>query len=563
MTTPATPADSDPAVPVHTGAVSWLPLWTTVLVVAWVTPPAVMARFFLTPTAGAWLLGVLFAIALEGAVATVWLAHPDRRVVDKAQYRLAEFVVVVVGLRLLTWGLGDFPDGAYWVRLLRAPLLVFDDTFLTFLLLGVLAWERTTTWTRLFVDMRLSNDEAFFYSLPRAARPENNDKPIYANRADLVTRFSRGWLISGAIMIFFAAGTTVDLPDLSLTTIRTLARLNLEPAVLAALLVYFVGGFMLLSRARFYMHYVRWLVADVTIAPQVRARWGRGTVVILAVIATVAAFLPIGSTFGGAVVLYSVVSLFYAVLNGLLLLLLVLISTVLSFFGRSGPPPEAPTLRPPPLLSPPESVDPARAGDAVQLAVGTLVWLAVIGGVVLAVLFFARQQGYLTDWRGVRRLLDDIWQRLRAWWAALRASAESIAQLIPRRSAESDPDDPAAPARWRYVRLNDLPPREQVRYFYLSTVRRAEEQGVPRRQSETPLEFAEDLKQQWPEAQGDVDQLTEAFLHAQYSPQPVTVTTVNPIKATWKRVRGSLRRRRRRAADPPPDGVAGDDSAES
>ena len=84
------------------------------------------------------------------------------------------------------------------------------------------------------------------------------------------------------------------------------------------------------------------------------------------------------------------------------------------------------------------------------------------------------------------------------------------AALANRRGSAEEP----AGSPWRFIRLNALSAREQIRYFYLSTVRRAGERGVPRDRSETPSEFAADLKENWPEAEVDIEALTDAFLHA-------------------------------------------------
>lgn len=61
--------------------------------------------------------------------------------------------------------------------------------------------------------------------------------------------------------------------------------------------------------------------------------------------------------------------------------------------------------------------------------------------------------------------------------------------------------------------------------------------------SETPLEFAKDLKEAWPESDTDVDALTQAFLEARYSPQPIEAPKANTIKQLWKTLRTTLRRR--------------------
>ncbi len=98
----------------------------------------------------------------------------------------------------------------------------------------------------------------------------------------------------------------------------------------------------------------------------------------------------------------------------------------------------------------------------------------------------------------------------------------------------------------RLSRPHSLSPREQIRYFYLSTVHRAGEQGVPRADNETPLEYVRDLKEQWPEAQSELDELTQAFVEARYSPQPIDRSAVARVKEEWKRIRERLRSSARR-----------------
>jgi hypothetical protein len=94
------------------------------------------------------------------------------------------------------------------------------------------------------------------------------------------------------------------------------------------------------------------------------------------------------------------------------------------------------------------------------------------------------------------------------------------------------------------VRLSALSPRDKVRYFYLSTVKRAGQLGAPRHPDETPAEYAQDLKEKWPESSTEVDELTEAFLAARYSKRPFTPDDIPPIKARWQRLKARLRKNR-------------------
>jgi hypothetical protein len=75
-------------------------------------------------------------------------------------------------------------------------------------------------------------------------------------------------------------------------------------------------------------------------------------------------------------------------------------------------------------------------------------------------------------------------------------------------------------------------------------VRRAEEKGVERGKSETPSEYAADLKEEWPEADGEVEAITDAFLRARYSPQDMTGKDLGPLKEIWNRIKSAFRKRK-------------------
>jgi hypothetical protein len=86
-----------------------------------------------------------------------------------------------------------------------------------------------------------------------------------------------------------------------------------------------------------------------------------------------------------------------------------------------------------------------------------------------------------------------------------------------------------------------LTPRDRVRYFYLRMVGRAAERGLTRRPNETPSEFAQHLETQWPDAEEDVEALTEAFLAARYDRRPIPPSAAQSVQAIWRRVMRELR----------------------
>jgi hypothetical protein len=89
-----------------------------------------------------------------------------------------------------------------------------------------------------------------------------------------------------------------------------------------------------------------------------------------------------------------------------------------------------------------------------------------------------------------------------------------------------------------------LPPREMIRYFYLSAARRAAQAGQPRGPGQTPFEYQAALDRQFPELEPDLEGLTEAFVQARYSNRTVAQQEAEAVKPLWQRIRAALRRKR-------------------
>ena len=98
--------------------------------------------------------------------------------------------------------------------------------------------------------------------------------------------------------------------------------------------------------------------------------------------------------------------------------------------------------------------------------------------------------------------------------------------------------------------MRGLEPRELVRYFYVSTARRAAQAGQPRRPAQTPYEYEASLGEQFPDLEPDLAGLTDAFVEARYSRALVKPEDVNRVKPLWQRIKAALRRRR----NPPSSG---------
>lgn len=515
------------------------PAMIAIMVTALMTGLAVLLRL-LNPD-GPWtnLMVILFLIAIEVSFTTRWLAERGREINGLA-YRAAELAVIVILLRLYTWSISDNPPTITDMReLLIRPLSIFDATFLVFLIAGIFAWERSISLSRIFNELTLSPSEIAYFNQPLS---ERKHEPILTDRAELMQNYYRQWGIGGVLLGFFATITSFELQFLGQAAgaafdLRNISRLGLAPEILAALLIYFVGGLWLASQGRMAVMRARWLAEGIETDTDMSRRWYRSSLLILLVVATLAALLPIGSTSAASDILHALLFVLLLLANLLLLLISAPIVFLISLL-RPGEGGEELQLNLDQLMPPPAS---SGNSETPALVVGTIFWLIVIVISGLAVYFFLRERGLNIE----QSRFGLIWQRfvawLRGWWASTTGKVQDLGQNVRhrlRRPAGVEP--PQSP--WHFIRFNALSPRDQIRYFYLSTVRRASERGVEREDSETPLEYVADLKASWPEADEDIDQLTEAFLEARYSARPIEPERIQPVKQVWQRVRMLLRR---------------------
>ena len=193
----------------------------------------------------------------------------------------------------------------------------------------------------------------------------------------------------------------------------------------------------------------------------------------------------------------------------------------------------------------PPELPPATPDNTLTLLISSLFWAVLVFVLISALLFFLRERG-VTFNRGALRRAWQLWVAwLRTLWQGFETQVVELRQSLrlPRRAREEAEETAVSP--WRFVRVNALSPREQIRYFYLSVVRRAGDKGVMRGPSETPLEYIQDLTSEWPEEADDISQLTDAFLEARYAARPIEKTRADAVKGTWKQVKASIRGRRR------------------
>ncbi len=498
---------------------------------------------------GAWqpLPTFVFFVALEAALTSVWLKQPRQRLIKGWQYRLAELILIALAARLLSWLAADaLPALSEWRTYLLEPSSLFGDGFVVYFIVAGIAWERAITFNDTFSKLALGQDEAAFYRHRRRQELQINDSPFRTDRGMLIENFFGQWG-AGGLFLGLCATLTTFRPRQFLDGFSNLTRLGLSSEMLVALLVYFLIGFWLISHAQLSYHYVRWVIEEADADPKVVRRWARGSMGLVGLIALLAALLPIGSTFGLARIMLAVLGVGAVLLNAIFGFFLSLLFLLISFLrptgseGTTSPPPAAPAL--PPLVPPAQEA--FELSETAEMAVGGVFWAVLAAVCLIAAFFFWRERRDGMGMPAARNWWTMIKEWAREWWRALWIGADAVRQEIEKRISNRTSQSSPASAPWRILRVNKLAPRQQIQYFYYSVTRRAGNAGIPRQRDETPLEYAETLKERLPEQSDQVDRMTDAFISARYNPAPIPAKRAGRIKSIWRELRNKLKRLQR------------------
>lgn len=482
---------------------------------------------------------LLFIAALAGVASAQWLAEPSQRLVGRTGFQLAQLLLMLVLLRALTWGAtGQWPTAADVRSWILEPWTFFDGVFIATAILCALAWHRASVVGGIFHRLALSPGELAYDNERRSGsfwRMAHLPERVLVSRADLVEHYATQWMVGGVFLALFAAATRVRLgPQLSLNVLD----MGIPPAMVAALVFYFLIGLALLSQARLATLRAQWLLDGVEMPERLPNRWGRWSLLAIVAIGFLAALLPLGSTWQLGAIVNALAMALVQIAMFIVSIFVAIFALLLSLLGEQPEVPEIPqetTAAPPVVEITPVLLAPSWLG-------GATFWLIALAALVIALRVLLGKDGLAVTRRKLGLLLAWLWAQLKGWARGAQSLARSIQMSLPgRRGLEPDAN---ARRPWRFMRLGGLPPREQVRYFYLSTLRRAADQGIVRQPAQTPGEFVHDLEATWPEAELDVEALTNAFVTARYDAAEISTDEAREVKSVWERIKRALRGKR-------------------
>ncbi len=481
---------------------------------------------------------LFFAAALAGVSSAIWLDRPAQRLVGKTTFILAQLVVILAAVRLFTWMMAGWPGLADLRGWMLNPLTIFDGFFLAAALLCALAWHRASVVADIFYRLALSPGELAYDSERRSVRLWRQTRHLeraLVSRSDLVEQYVVQWLMGGVFLAILAAATRIRIGGgLSINVLS----MGIPPQMAVAAVLYFLIGLVLLSQARLAVLRAQWLLEGVEMSERLPARWGRLSLALMLGVGLVAALLPLGSTWHIGAVANAVAMVFVRIALLVVALIAAIFALIANLFDPKTSVPEIP-----------QDLVPVPPAELLQTVAppppwlgGAAFWVLMLLVLMVALRLLLGKEGLDVTRRKLQALLARLWINLTVWTRSVQARVRSIPMRLPRRQSL-----PAARARqpWRFIRVGGLPPREQVRYFYLSTLRRASDQGIVRRPAQTPQEFLQDLEQSWPEAELDVEALTAAFVVARYDVAEISPDEAHEVKSVWERIKRALRGKRK------------------
>lgn len=490
-----------------------------------------------------------FIVSLEGIHSQRLLWRLRFTVRDSFRFHFVEWVVILALVRFavyLDYGVQRLiTDVAAW----QADLFSFFDlSFIAMSLLITLFWLLASRLSQLMQELEASPAERMpSITDPRhylhTTMPRHGLTDRRARLNQIVITFFWG----GAAMLLFSGLARVDVRDL------IVLRHPRSSGAILNVLVYFLIGLLLISQAQYTSLKANWELQNIPILGRLGRRWLLLTVSFLLLIALIALLLPVGYSVGLMAALSSAIQwIAYIILQIVFTIFLIfafIVNLFLSLFrgGSSGEDmriQEMPTPPPPPA----------------SVAEATSPWWQVLRSLIFwfvltALIGYSLYRFVVDRWglfHGLPRLGFVTW--LRRFWRELRLStrraAERLRQQIRQRLA-SRPTQ-RAPSPLRYLSLRRLSPRERVRYFYLSILRRSAQQGFGRPPSMTPLEYEEILEKSLPMAAEQARELTQAFVEARYSEHEITKERASAVQTAWHSLKRALatRRHSRQTAQP-------------
>ena len=348
----------------------------------------------------------------------------------------------------------------------------------------------------------------------------------------------RRFLNVGLILVVFAG-----IPPQTIIAGPLPSAPNTAPAVV----MYFILGIVLISLTRYSYLSTHWRLDRVVIPPLIPRRWATYTFILLLGLGLLIFLLPVNYGMGLLDTLNALIGLI-AKLFGLLYALIFVVVNYLSrlFFHANNQVLPQPII--PEATQPPPGLLPAEAPSQFwKLLEGIAFWGALAALIIIAlrqyILFHRDLADELKHFRPLR-WLSLFWKRLTASVKKANQSVGIFVQSSLKR-LRSLGRAPVSLNEWDYINPRRLNARQKVIFYYLALIRRADEAGLPRKDGQTPYEYARTLAPKMAEGKEAMEGLTGSFVEARYTRHGIPSEEARRVETLWESARRRLRNIRR------------------
>jgi hypothetical protein len=493
-----------------------------------------LGRLIVAGWQGSYLLWAIVLAAAE-AIYSHRVLHSSRSLgTSMMRYRLVEIGILMILIRILAFTDKPWPVVVATLQTIASqPFALFDGEYVFAVVISLLAWA---------VVNATMNDFEELYD-PYNFR-QTNVMPI----DKLAVRFFLG----GGLLVFIA-GATLWISREGVESLMNLERDSIGGVILNVL-IYFMLGLIMLSQVRLTALLTRWHIQRVKVAEGLGKQWAKYGLAFLGVLALIVFFLPTSYTLGlldsTLLAVQFIVDIMVTIFQFFMLLITLPFIWLSRLFGggeEGSPAPPAPAF-PDQFQATPEGVTPSW----VEIVRSLLFWSIFI----IAAVYMIRS--YLADhpelWESLKRFRPIAWlfglaATLMVWLVQfIKAGINLIPKSLEMINSVDGQNRSGASSGWRWPRFGSLSPRQQILYYYLNTLRQAEQVGLIRQRAQTPYEFEPRLNDKVPDVEAEIDLLTEAFVRARYSPDNFDGEHAKLIKPVFDRIRDALHA----AGRPPP-----------
>lgn len=521
-------------------------------------------KFFFPSWNGLYLLPVAFISAIDGIFAYRKLRSTRFPEKDWVFYRFSEWVVILLLLKLGFY----FSNGVQSLATDLNSLAVRDwasllsGEFLLSVLVMLFIWMLSSRFAELLGQLEVNE----------VLLKVEQESGIYELRSQARESLVSMVLVLGVIMVLIT----------SLAGMQTQVDWRENPAMrmgVANLLAFFFLTLCLFSLSQLNLMSTIWLREGLAIRSDLVRSWLVNSAFVILLLAIISAILPTRYSIGLLSILNYLAKTLLAILSYLVFVISAPFFMVVAFLASLFRLSAVESMdRPEPVLDlPPPPVDTAPV-PWLEMLKSILFWLVLAGMLIFALTYYLHENKAL--WVGLKRLalfrrLQYFWQWLRGGWRRVNHAVQDRLQqgwqiLLSRLQGA---DQAQIPSNLHLRRLSD---REKVFFYYLAMLRRSAEKGSARKPWQTPYEYLRELENSLlasnltqveleveegvetglnagsisleksnsaSEWLSDSRDLTEYFMKARYSPQPVTHQEAGLVKQIWERLRKVLRKR--------------------